>query len=384
MPMQTLVGKALPVNRFLFVVQAVRQVKKIPVLRHVFFWALYILYAYTLNLFLLDKKTRFLDILCANLLCIWVFYSTYFFCRAALVEKNGSKAILIFLANITVLYAGRYLYMFVLLPEIGLKPFTQFNSPAYIRAIIINFIQFSIFGVGYFYAVRSGQKEKQLRKAQEEKQKIEAERHRLEQHNALLEKQQLQTEHAFLRSQINPHFLQNTLNFFYAKSLGCSEELSSAILTLSEIMRYSLNTKASEAPPLLTDELKQMNNVISINQMRFGNRLQIQFSQTGDTEGIRIMPLVVITLVENAFKHGELNNPDHPVQIALHISAYQESLSFNVSNLKKTGPKEQSHGIGLENIRRRLQLVYGNQASLETWETATNYSITLHIKKLHP
>jgi sensor histidine kinase YesM len=238
--------------------------------------------------------------------------------------------------------------------------------------------------MGYYFSVRSSIKEKLLRKTIEEKQKVEEARFQLEQHNDTLEKQQLQTEYAFLRSQINPHFLQNTLNFFYSKSLTCSEELSSAILTLSEIMRYSLNTKTNEPPPLLTEEVKQMNNVIAINQMRFGNRLQIQFNQTGELEGIRIIPLVLITLVENAFKHGELGNPDHPMTINLDISEYQESLQFSIFNLKKTGPKDRSHGIGLENIRRRLQLVYGDDASLNITDTPTTYTITLHIKKLHP
>ncbi len=149
-------------------------------------------------------------------------------------------------------------------------------------------------------------------------------------------------------------------------------------------MRYSLNTKSGDRPPLLAEELKQLNNVISINQMRFGNRLQIQFEQNGDPEGIRIIPLVLITLVENAFKHGELGNPEHPMHILLNISEYQESLVFSVSNLKKTGPKDNSHGIGLENIRRRLELVYGKNAILSTYETSATYSITLNIKQLHP
>lgn len=358
--------------------------KQQPVSGHIFFWLLYICYLYIVNKTLLSGKTVFIDVFIANLLSIWTFYSSYYFWLQMLGDKNMPKSALALLVSISVFYAGRYIYIFILVPAIGLTPYTEFNSKEYIRGCIVLFMQYFLLGMGYYFSVRSALKEKQLRKALEEKQKIENRQRELEQHNTQLEQQNLQTEYAFLRSQINPHFLQNTLNFFYSKSLTCSEELSAGILTLSEIMRYSLNTKANEAPPLLTDELKQMNNVININQMRFGNRLQIKYEQNGDPEGIRIIPLILITLVENAFKHGELGNPEHPLHIRLNISEYQESLELTVSNLKKTGPKDKSHGIGLENIRRRLQLVYGNGAELKTRETATDYSITLNIKQLHP
>lgn len=351
---------------------------------HAIFWMLYIIYLYTINLTLFEEKTSFLDIFLSNLQSILVFYSSFYFWTVCLTQKKYLKSVLAFIVGFAAFYAFRYLYVIIFLPLIGLTPYAAFNSKTYNLGIVFIFVQYFIFGMGYYFSVRSALKEKQLRKTMEEKQKVEEERYRLEQSNALLEKQQLQTEYAFLRSQINPHFLQNTLNFFYSKSLSCSEELSSAILTLSEIMRYSLNTKTTEAPPLLTEEIKQMNNVIAINQMRFNNRLQIEFRQQGDPEGIRILPLVLITLIENAFKHGELGNPEHPMKISLDISEYQETMMFTVSNQKKLGPKDHSHGIGLENIRRRLQLVYGSEASLESTETADAYSITLNIKTLHP
>lgn len=351
---------------------------------HAIFWMLYIMYLYTINLTLFEEKTTFLDIFLSNLQSILVFYSSFYFWTVCLTERKYLKAVLAFIVGFAAFYGLRYLYVIVFLPLIGATPYAAFNSKAYNLGIVFIFVQYFIFGMGYYFSVRSALKEKQLRKTMEEKQKVEEERYRLEQSHALLEKQQLQTEYAFLRSQINPHFLQNTLNYFYSKSLSCSEELSSAILTLSEIMRYSLNTKTTEAPPLLTEEIKQMNNVIAINQMRFNNRLHIESRQEGDPEGIRILPLVLITLIENAFKHGELGNPEHPMKISLDISEYQESLAFTVSNQKKLGPKDHSHGIGLENIRRRLQLVYGAEASLESTETADAYSITLNIKTLHP
>lgn len=357
--------------------------KKYPFAGHILFWLLYISYIYGMNRFY-SPNVFYLDVFLANIWSCLTFYVSFYFWIALLVKRNYWLAALVLIGGAAVYYAGQYLYVFILTPMLGGEPYTTFNSNDYIRGLIFYFVQYFLFGMGFFFGVQSSLKEKKLRKAAEEKQKMEEERYRLEQSNALLEKQQLQTEYAFLRSQINPHFLQNTLNYFYSKSLSCSEELSSAILTLSEIMRYSLNTKTTDAPPLLTEEIKQMNNVIAINQMRFNNRLNIVFSQEGDPEGIRILPLVLITLVENAFKHGDLGNPEHPLTISLKIPEYQESLLFTVSNQKKLGPKDHSHGIGLENIRRRLQLVYGSGASLISTETADAYSITLNIKTLHP
>lgn len=204
----------------------------------------------------------------------------------------------------------------------------------------------------------------------------------------LLEEQALQLEyeksHAnfkFLKAQINPHFLHNTLNFLYAKSLPYSEELSEGILTLSDIMRYALNevnTKDGKVP--LNDELEHMGNVIKINQLRFSNKLQVIFEKEGNTDNVQIIPFVLITLVENAFKHGDLIRPGQPLTIRLKMSDHQ--LSFFCSNKKKVGLKELSTGIGLENIKKRLELTYGSDFSLDISDEPEFYATTLNIKKL--
>ena len=95
--------------------------------------------------------------------------------------------------------------------------------------------------------------------------------------------ERLQTEHAYLRAQISPHFLHNVLNFFYAKSLPYSPELSDGILTLSSVMRYALqNEEDSNGMVLLDKEVEHLQNIIKINQLRFSNKLQIQFTVTGN------------------------------------------------------------------------------------------------------
>ena len=135
----------------------------------------------------------------------------------------------------------------------------------------------------------------------------------LEAQKLQLETQISQANFNFLKAQINPHFLHNTLNFLYAKSLPYSAELSEGILTLSDIMRYALEpgkSKRWKAP--LKDEIEHVNNVIKINQLRYSNQLKVNFEVSGEVDGAMIIPFVLITLVENAFKHGDLKNQESP------------------------------------------------------------------------
>jgi two-component system, LytTR family, sensor kinase len=203
----------------------------------------------------------------------------------------------------------------------------------------------------------------------------------LEQQKIELEMEKSQANFNFLKAQINPHFLHNTLNFLYAKSLPYSPELSEGILTLSDIMRYALsegNAKDGKAP--LKDEIEHLRNVIKINQLRFSNQLNVQFDVEGVVNGYQIIPFVLITLVENAFKHGDVKSAEHPIESKLKID--NGTLYFYCRNKKKTGPKELSTGIGLDNIKKRLDLAYGNNYRFDVKEDADFYTTELTITQL--
>lgn len=203
----------------------------------------------------------------------------------------------------------------------------------------------------------------------------------LEEQKIQLEAEKSQANFNFLKAQINPHFLHNTLNFLYSKSLPYSAELSEGILTLSDIMRYALsagNTKDGKA--LLKDEIEHIRNVIKINQLRFSNSLYVDFEVEGVINGATIIPFVLITLVENAFKHGDLKSPEHPIQIRLVVEGH--TLRFYCRNRKKQGPKELSTGIGLENIKNQLDLAYGKNYSFKVKEDAEFYTTELTINQL--
>jgi LytS/YehU family sensor histidine kinase len=203
-------------------------------------------------------------------------------------------------------------------------------------------------------------------------------------HRQVLEEQKMQLEVEksqanlnFLKAQINPHFLHNTLNFLYAKSLPYSAELSEGILTLSDIMRYSLGPAARDGKVMLKDEIEHVRNVIKINQLRFSNNLKVSFDVNGVVNGATIVPFILITIVENAFKHGDLKCPDHP--IAIRVNVDNNRFSFFCRNRKKNGPKEISTGIGLDNIKKQLDLTYGRNYSLNVKDEAEFYTTELII-----
>tara|TARA_R110002124_G_scaffold125388_9_gene284557 strand:- start:13 stop:1644 length:1632 start_codon:yes stop_codon:yes gene_type:complete len=194
----------------------------------------------------------------------------------------------------------------------------------------------------------------------------------------VLEKEITDAKLQSLKYQINPHFLFNSLNFLYSQSLPLSDELATATMLLSKMMRYGLQENSEDTKVSLSSEIEHLNNFIAFNQLRFSNQLNVQFSVEGMTAIRRIMPLLLITFVENAFKYGELSDPQNPLRIDLMVD--RENLFFRVKNKKRNGPKEDSTGIGLENTKRRLELGYPKQHKLIINEDSDYYTSELTIK----
>jgi len=150
------------------------------------------------------------------------------------------------------------------------------------------------------------------------------------------------------------------------------------VLMLANIMRYALGTSESaDGMVNIMDELEHMKNVIEINQRRHSQNLNIRYEEQIDDQSISILPLVLITLVENAFKHGDLHDPEHPLLIRVNTGVNE--LTFEIENKKGKGIRELSNGVGLQNIRQQLQLTYGSHSSFVLKETNDLFSVTLHI-----
>jgi len=194
--------------------------------------------------------------------------------------------------------------------------------------------------------------------------------------NEALEKALLTSENAYLRAQINPHFLLNTLNFLYNSVSKFSEQIADSVMTLADIMRYALTNAGEDGKVMLDAEIEQISNFIKLNQARFNQRLNINLLIEGDAEGLRIIPLILITLAENVFKYGDLLNDCNPAMIAINIDG--NNLTFTTQNLKKKRVNEQSHGIGINNVKSRLAMYHQYELVIE--DNERDYKSILKIK----
>ena len=185
-----------------------------------------------------------------------------------------------------------------------------------------------------------------------------------------------QAELQVLKSQLSPHFLFNTLNSFYADALVVDEKLSDDILKLSEMLRYITYENEGEYV-LLKDEIHFINNYINLFQRRFSNQLFIKTSFPDQVGSEKIPALLLIHFVENAFKHGTLNQPEKPVNILLKIDKNQ--LHFKVENYFKSQENYDESGIGYKNIEQRLDLLFGKNYSLEHFSKDDRYFVNLQF-----
>lgn len=204
----------------------------------------------------------------------------------------------------------------------------------------------------------------------------EREKNQAEEQKLLFKQEALRAELNFLKSQVNPHFLYNTLNYFYIKAYEHSEELAESIRQLSDIMRYSLKENNDKVP--LHEEIEYTEKFISLHQLRYEHKLNVDFSVEGNVSRRQVLPLILISLVENSFKHGKLNDPNHPLTVR--ISVANDHTAFLVSNRKSGKKRFESTNIGITNLRRRLDLAYQSGYTLDIRQDEISYSCNLIIR----
>ena len=195
-----------------------------------------------------------------------------------------------------------------------------------------------------------------------------------------VENQKLSAELNFLRAQINPHFLFNTLNNLYYLAYSKSDNTTEVISKLSQMMRYMIYESNHEKVPL-SKEIEYMQNYISLEQLRLNNQVPISFKVEGDPENIWIAPLILITFLENAFKHG-VNGKASEAWVNILVKVEGNHCTYKVENSKLPLPKDSKEGksgIGLQNVKRRLELSYPGQYLLKADEKPDRYSVQLDI-----
>ncbi|MFD2582103.1 sensor histidine kinase [Pedobacter vanadiisoli] len=194
-----------------------------------------------------------------------------------------------------------------------------------------------------------------------------------EQVNRKLKEEVVKAELSFLKSQINPHFLYNTLNYVYSLAIPVSDQLANAVLRLSDLMRYTLND-SPDGKVSLSKEVEYLESYIALFKMRFEPKFYVDFITEGITDQ-KIASLILIPFVENAFKHGVVNDEAQPVRIKLKV--HNKRLSFEVSNKISHAQKDHSSGVGMVNIHRRLDLIYPEKHELLISNNGNTYKSTL-------
>ena len=330
---------------------------------------------------------------------IFLFYSNAFWILPKYFYLNKIHLLVLSFVFVVFCYVGYgyiiefYIFQFlrITIPN-DIPVFSRVISQAILQAS--NYI---IFALGYYFSQIIIQQQKEIaqrdleianQKAVVAEQKvvlIKKEKELAEEReiNAILAKEKAQAEMAFLRAQINPHFLFNTLNLIYSKILTSTKEIAGeAIVDFSEMMQYATSTKLQDDTVDLGGELKFINRYLKLFKARNQHNAQIDYEEEGYFGSHRIVPMVLITMIENALKHGLVDDPANPVIIR--ASLVDDFFIFMVRNLKNPYPDNLSGkgntGVGIPNIIKRLNSVYKKGGfTLESEDLKDDYIITFTV-----
>ncbi len=192
-----------------------------------------------------------------------------------------------------------------------------------------------------------------------------------------------EAELSLLKAQLHPHFLFNTLNNLYGLTLEKSDYAPSVVLRISDMLHYMLYESNNTFVPL-EKELKYIRDYLHLEKLRFGEELKLDFSEEGIYSDFEIAPLLLIPFIENAFKHG-VSGQTGEAEIKIQLKANNDIVFLSVENSVEPEPgdreKDISGGVGLDNVKKRLELLYKNRNSLKIRQDSDKFSIELEIKK---
>lgn len=193
-----------------------------------------------------------------------------------------------------------------------------------------------------------------------------------------LENEKIAAELKALRAQVNPHFLFNSLNTIYNESLKRSHKAPDLILKLSDMLRYVVDKMDQNLVPV-EEEIEYLKNFIELHKERLNEPSKVNFLIDGDFDSLKIAPLLLLNFVENAFKHADLT--DDSSFISIDLSAKGNQLTLKCSNsFFQSGTKNNSHGSGIENTKRRLELAYPDHYSLTMHTDDNTYHLELKLE----
>lgn len=329
------------------------------VINHGIWWFCYVIYELSIYYYaigVISDMTKTLLFYGLNI--------TLFYCHLALLNKtlgsdrNRYFGLMVLLTAELCFFVALKIILDLLYAKTELPQFKDWGK---IKPIAILDLQRSLFFVGlsslYWAASNLSGYERRAREAEIGQLKTAK--------DALaLQAELTRSENALLRQQINPHLLFNSLNFIHSTVYQVSEKAAETVIMLADILRFSMAEAGEDGKIRLKDEIEQIRNLIDINTNRFQTTSRVNFTVSGHPENSRIIPLVLITLVENIFKHG--NFMEQEATIRLEISGTGLLRFYTGNALKAAAPYPRLKSTGLQNIRIRLDYAYGDTYKLET------------------
>jgi Putative regulator of cell autolysis len=288
-----------------------------------------------------------------------VYYFIRFGLKRIMDDRKGLVKVIIepLLVVVLSVLLFRIIFHYVVMPEIyQLPPTVVFFDP---KSTLIG-----VLDMGYITGVAIAFKLLRQQASSKEREKN-------------LVKEKLETELKFLRNQTNPHFLFNTLNNIYALARKKSEKTPEVVMKLSELLSFMLYESGKDIITI-SEEIKMIEDYIDLQKIRYSDRLSVVFNRKIDNEAQPIAPLLVLPLVENAFKHGVSETRfDSFVNIDLHLKEGQ--LAFCIKNTIENGhAKSANSKIGLTNIKRQLELMYKDH-TMQIQEDGETFNVNITI-----
>lgn len=213
---------------------------------------------------------------------------------------------------------------------------------------------FLIFSTGYYFL-------KRFIREKAEKSRIEKQRFQMLIDKEKMDKELAMSKNAFMKAQINPHLLFNTFEFVHQKLSTYSPEDAKVMLYLSDMMRFAANTQHNEGYVYLSEEIAQCENLIGLHRITQG-AIYIELASGPDLGGIKLIPLVLLTILENMFKHGNLNDIENKATIDVYT--FDNKLHIESRNLPRLVKSKVGFGSGMDNIRNRLKYAYHQNAEI--------------------
>ena len=340
---------------------ALRLLKK-PVVYHSLFWILYFIFnVFRWGSYNQDYLSAFYNNLIEFPMHMGLAYLNIYYLIPRYLPKKYIQYILLISIGVLLAVGGRILMEGIF----DISPNNTLTDSQYVLELIIGEVYVQGFITAFKFLLDWGRSQKRMRE---------------------LQKKNFRTELDFLRSQVQPHFFFNTLNNLYSLTLDKSDLAPDTVLKLSELMSYVIYDGKQKKVPV-AKEVSYIQNYLDLERLRYGDKLKTTFLVRGQVKNQQIAPLLMLPFLENSFKHG-VGDGVEEIKIDIGLDINPTDVTFTVENRKikeflngTPGPYHHigHNGVGIENIKRRLNLIYGSKYELDINDTSDRYTVTLKI-----